>query len=246
MKLKIYDIEPLKNFFDMIFDSSSIIEMKLDQDKMSISLLNDSHIAFYNIIFDGAFFDEYDISEHGDSILIFVEDFYEILKSSKKDDVLTLATNDVFLICTFENNDNKRVFELPLAEDYRDTPVPPSIDYDGEFIVSLSDLKQPCADLDKIVRTDRFKMVVKDNQLNVVSPAESMTRYLQVIPIDSDVEATSTINLKYIQDLQKLSKISNEVILKIGNDIPLSWCMESYDGLVKVNGLIAPILEENE
>lgn len=246
MKLKIYDISPLKNFFDLIFDSSSEVELKLDQDKLSISLLNDSHIAFYNIEFDEAFFDEYSIEENGESVLIFVEDFYKILKSSNKDDVLTIETDDNSMKCIFEHDLNTRMFELPLSEDYRDTPQPPLIDYDGEFIVSLSDLKQPCADLDKIIKTDRFKMVVKDGEMDVLSPADVMTKYSQRIPIDTSIDATTTVNLGYIQDLQKLSKISNLVTLKIGDNIPLTWCMESYDGLVKVGGLVAPILEENE
>ena len=29
MLLEIYDIEPLKNFFDVIYDSASVVEMKL-------------------------------------------------------------------------------------------------------------------------------------------------------------------------------------------------------------------------
>lgn len=245
MKLGIYDINPVKNFFDLIFDSSSEVELKLDQEKLSISLLNDSHIAFYNIEFDKAFFEDYDVKDT-ESVLVFVEDFYKILKSANKDDVLTIETNDSFLICRFEHLGNERIFELPLSEDYRDTPIPPKLDYDGEFIVSLTDLKQPCVDLDKIVKTDRFKMIIKDSELNIVSPDDALTRYLQKISIDSDVEASSTVNLGYIQDLQKLSKISNEVTLKIGNDMPVTWCIESYDGLVKVDGLIAPILEEYE
>lgn len=245
MLLKIYDIKPLQNFFDLIFDSSHIVELKLDQDKMSISLLNDGNIAFYNIEFDKAYFDEYKIENGAESVLIFVEDFYKILKSATKTDVLTVETNDSYMICTFEHDLNKRVFELPLAEDYKDTPQPPSIDYDGEILVSLSDLKQPCVDLDKIVKTDKFKMVVKDNQLNIVSPTDTLTQYQQTIDINSDVVATSIINIGYIQELQKLSKISNEVILKIGDNLPLSWDIESYDGLIKVSGLVAPIMEED-
>ena len=49
MLLEISDIEPIKNFFDVIYDSASEIEMKLDHEKLTINLLNNGHVAFYNL-----------------------------------------------------------------------------------------------------------------------------------------------------------------------------------------------------
>ena len=245
MLIELFDISPLKNFFDVIFNTANIVEMKLGTDKLSISLLNDSHVAFYNLEISKEFFGEYDV-DNADSILIFVEDFYNILKSAGKDDVLYLESNESYLICRFEHDGNRRVFELPLADESYNSAVPPSIDYDGVFDVLLSDLKQPCNDLDKIVKTDRFKIVTQNQTMNVIAPAESMTQYNQIIRIDDDCQCNVIVNTSYIQELLKLSKISNTVTLHMGDNAPLSWNITSPDEFVKVSGLIAPIIEQED
>lgn len=247
MLLELFDIEPLKRFFDLIYDSANVVELKLDQDKMSISLLNNSHVAFYNLELAKDFFGDYEFRE-SESVLVYVEDFYKILKSSNKNDKLTLETqsNDAYLYCIFEREGNRRVFELPLAEDYGQSPVPPSIDYPTEFTIYLSELKQPVTDLDKIVKTDRFKMILKEDCLNVVAPSDAMTKYSNEILVDTDNKdsITSIYNIDYIGSLQKLSNISKECVIKIGDELPLTWIITSPDDLVKVSGLIAPIIED--
>ncbi len=245
MLLELSDITPLKNFFDIIYDTVQIIEMKLDQEKLSISLLNNSHVAFYSLEICKDFFINYQV-DGVESILVFVEDFYKILKSSNKNDMLTLETTESNLICIFERDTGRRVFELPLADDYGDTPIPPSIDYKGECTVLLSDLKEPVTDLDKIVKTDRFKILVSNNTLNVVAPSDSMTRYNLSINIDDTSDGYVTVNVEYINQLLKLSKIDKEVTFHFGDGLPLSWNITSYDELVKVSGLIAPIISEED
>jgi len=245
--LEIFDIEPLKRFFDLIYDSANMVELKLDQEKMSISLLNNSHVAFYNLILKKDFFGEYTV-DGAEVVSVYVEDFYKILKSSHKSDTLVLKSDDAYLSCVFEHEGNRRVFELPLAEDFGGSPNPPSIDYPAEFEIRLVDLKQPVDDLDKIVKTDKFKMTLIQDELNVVAPTDAMTKYSNTILVETDNADTSssTFNIDYISSLQKLSKISENVLIKIGNQLPCTWIIVSPDDLVEISGLIAPIIEEEE
>ena len=245
MRLEISDINSWKNFFDLIHDSTTIVELKLDQDKCGMSLLNNSHVCFYMIEYAKDFFDEYQV-DGVESVLIFVNDFYNIIKSANNKDVLELSTTESMLKIVLEHDANRRVFEIPLADDYGDSPMPPSISYEGAFSVPLKELKQPCVDLDKIIKTDRFKMNVSDGVLSILSPDDSLTNYTQTMSVDSDLVANATVNLNYILDLQKLNKISDTVIFSIGDNLPLTWNMTSPDMFVKVSGLIAPILEDNE
>ena len=186
MLLEIYDIEPLKKFFDVIYNTANdILEIKIDPEKLSIAILNKSHVAFYGLEISKDFFTKYDADN--DSIYIFVSDFYNILKSGRKDDVLTLSTNESYLDIVFENANNRRVFELPLADEIGASPVPPAIDYDNEFEVVINDLKEPVNDLSKIVKTDRFKMTVQDTQLVISAPLDSMTQYNDVISLENNI-----------------------------------------------------------
>lgn len=243
MLLEISDIEPLKNFFDVIYDSTTIIEMKLDQDAMTINLLNNGNVAFYNLTINKEFFIDYQIDD-AESIFIFVEDFYKILKSSGKDEMLYLESNDSYLVCRFENGVNRRIFELPLADESNGCPVPPSIDYDGTFDVNLNDLKQSIQDLDKIVKTHKFIIHTQENMMNITAPTDSMTSYSHTISVDTDEICNVIVDLKYMEQLLKLSKINKIVTFNMGSGLPLSWKIQSYDKLVNVSGLIAPIIEE--
>ena len=243
MLLEISDITAWKTFFDMIYDGSNIIELRLDQDKCKISLLNNSHVAFYDVEYSKDFFDSYEV-EDVESVLIFVEDFYKILKSSTKNDVMSLSSTDSNLIVTFENESNRRVFEIPLGEDYGQSPTPPSIDYQGSVMVSLEDLKAPVNDLDKIIKTDRFKMILDNNTLKIISPDDSLTQYKHEIDVESNNTGNVIINIDYISQLLKLDKVNKVVELKIGNGIPLSWNITSPLEDVRISGLIAPIIEE--
>lgn len=245
MLIELTDIEPLRNFFDIIYDSVNTVEMKLYPEKLSISLLNDSHVAFYNLEISKDYFLDYKIDDT-ESVLVFVEDFYNILKSSKNDIMLTLESTESNLICTFEGQNSRRIFELPLAEDYNDVAVPPSIDYDCVFNLSINGLKQSVDDLVNIVKTDRFRMALNDGSLNIVAPNDSLTRYNQSFEIDSEGYGNVTVDIKYIKDILKLSKINKIVELKIGDDMPVTWTVSSVDGLVTASGLIAPIIEQEE
>ena len=205
--------------------------------------MNNSHVAFYDVEYSKDFFDDYQVDDV-ESVLIFVEDFYNILKSSTKNDVMSLSSQESSLIISFENESNRRVFEIPLGEDYGQSPVPPSIDYQGSVMVSLEDLKAPVNDLDKIIKTDRFKMILNNNSLKIISPEDSLTQYKHEIDVESNNTGNVIINIDYISQLLKLDKVNKVVELKIGNGIPLSWNITSPMEDVKMSGLIAPIIED--
>ena len=244
MYIEVFDIAPLVTFFDMIFKDAEVVELKIRMDKISITLLNKGRIAFYGLEISKDFFDDYQVDEP-ENLMVFVEDFYKILKSATKDDVLYLESNDSFLICKFEHDNNRRVFELPLAETYNEVPNAPSLDYMGVFDVLLDDLKIPADDLDRIVKTNKFKIVTADSVMNIIAPSDAMTKYSQTVNIDNDCRCTVIVDNNYIKQIIRLSKINKVVTLKLGDNMPLSWEIKSPDELVTVNGLIAPIIEDD-
>lgn len=243
MFVEVLDIDPLVNFFDVIYNDSVEVNLKFSPENLKISLLNKGNVSFYNLEIGKDFFGEYLVDEV-EEIPVYVEDLYKILKSATKDDVLYLESNENYLICRFEHDNNRRVFELPISYDYTDIPTMPAIDYEGTFDILIDDIRQPSIDLDKIVKTNKFKIRTSESMMNIVAPLDAMTKYIQQVHIDSDVECVVIVDNKYIRELYKLSKINKVVTLSIGNSMPLSWNIISPDKLVSVTGLIAPIIEE--
>ena len=244
--LRISDISSWKNFFDLIFDSCTIVELKLDQKKCKMTVLDNGHVAFYDAEYSKDFFDSYQVDDI-ESILVYVEDFYKILKSAHKDDELVLESDGELLKIMLEHDGSHRVFELPLGDEFGSgVPPLPSIDYDATFDILLEDLKLPCADLDKIVKTNKFTMMTNNDELSIISPADSLTRYCQKIMIDENVSMKSVVDLKYIQQLLKLNKINKNIEFSIGGDVPVKWRIISPFEDVVITGLIAPIIEQEE
>ena len=82
--------------------------------------------------------------------------------------------------------------------------------------------------------------------MNVVAPKDSMTQYNQMIQINDECECNVTVNIEYIKEILKLDRINDVVTLHMGDNVPLSWNIESPDKYVKVSGLIAPIIEQED
>lgn len=89
-------------------------------------------------------------------------------------------------------------------------------------------------------------MVVSDDILSIISPEDSLTKYNQIIDINNVGSASTTVQLSYMLELQKLKDIDGTVTFGMGNDMPLSWNITSVDECVVCNGLIAPIIEQEE
>ena len=242
MIVTLSDINPLKSFIDLVYDSATTIKLVFSRDGLNINLLNNSHVCFYNANFQVDYFDLYDVEDY-EEIVVDAKDLYLILKSAKNSDILTIDFEEDNVRFIFESNGKRRNFTLSLIDELYNSPTPPSIDYDVDFVMDWSDLKQTTMDLDKIVGTDRFSITLNDTGVFVKSPADAMTYYNNQISTEAfDYTLSSTVNLDYMSILTKLSRIG-DLHLRIGNSIPVSWSVNGDS--VEYTGLIAPILEED-
>lgn len=241
MIVSMYDIDPLKSFVDLVYDSTDTIKLVFNNEGLRINLLNNSHVCFYNVEFKREYFEVYDINDL-EELIFDSKDLYMVLKSASKNDYLTIKSDEQDVIFLFESDDKRRQFSIGLIDELYDSPTPPAIDYDVDFIMDWSDLKQCCTDLDKIVGTDRFKFSLNNEGLFVSNTIGTMKDYKNQLNTVSYNEYSTIVNLDYMSILSKLSK-HGELHIRIGNNIPVSWSIDGYD--VSYNGMIAPIMEED-
>ena len=240
-----FDIVPFKSFIDLVVDSTKTIELMFNQNELTVSLLNNSHVCFYDAVFKKEFFDYYKV-DGAESIVVDTGDLFKILKSSKATDELQMESDDAHLLMRFESKDgNRRIFELPLIDLEYESPKPPQVPHDLDFLVEISKLIQCSSDLDKIVNTDRFKFVVSDDGVSVTAPDDSMTGYRCELDETIIGDCSVNVNTSYVSGLNKLSKVNGIVELGLGSNVPLSWKISSKTEDVVFKGLIAPIIEDN-
>ena len=72
-----------------------------------------------------------------------------------------------------------------------------------------------------------------------------MTGYNQTIHANITGDGEIIVNNGYISELNKLNKLNKNIEFKLGDsNIPLGWSINNEFDDIIINGLIAPILEE--
>ena len=246
------NIEQFKNFFDVIYESSSdALELRLFPDRMVCSVLDRSHARFFHAEFNEDFFDEYVIDDL-ESVVVDTDDIYLLLNTCNKTDTLSLEIDDPHMVAKISSeNGNSRVFEFVLPTDTVDIPSTPHLDLPFEFKCDIVNIKQSVDDITKITKIagqDLFVFNMINKELNITTSDEANTKYVNIIPVElkseSEFNVSSQFTLEFIKQLTKLNKISKEVTIKLGDDMPLFFTLEDALMSVKVSGLFAPRLSE--
>lgn len=248
VNIVIDQVEKFRTFFEVIYDmSSESLELQLHPDRMVCSILDRTKTRFFHVEYDASFFDKYDV-EDVDSVVIFIEDLYKLLKSCNRTDVISLEIKDPYLIAQVESDKgNKRIFEFVLSSDIVNSPVPPHAEFPVVFEMDVGDLKQSVKDI-KLVGTDLFTFMVNDETLTLTSSSDSSVNYANQIDIELDNPVANPISasftLDFIAQMTKFEKISKTVKLKLGDDLPLFYYFKDNLMDVTVTGMIAPRISD--
>lgn len=250
MQIVIDNIEQFKTFFDVIYDmSSDLVELQLFPDRMVCAMLDKTKTRFFHVEYKEDFFDEYIIDDVG-SVVVFVDDFVKLLKSSNKKDTLILEVNDPYLTAKIvTDKGNSRVFEFVLPSDVVQSPTPPHIDLVAEFECDVGDLKQSVKDIE-LIGSDLFTFVCDGKLLTVMTDRDIATKYANTIDVDYLKEMDETVSASftsdYVKQFLKFEKINKTVKLKIGQDMPVFYTFTDELMGVSINGMIAPRISSED
>ena len=247
MDLMIDNIAQFKVFFDVIYDmASELVELQLYTDRLVCAMLDRTKTRFFHVEYDIDFFENYNVTEEV-SVVVYVEDIHKLLKSANNSDILSLQVNDPYLVAKLESkNGNTRLFEFVLPSDFIDSPAPPHADFPVEFEVGVGGLKQGVKDIG-LLGSDLISFVVTGDKLTLNTSTEITTLYaseMDINTIKAD-NATASFTLDYISQMLKFDKISKNVRIKIGEDMPIFYYFNDDIMGVKVSGMIAPRISED-
>ena len=245
----ISNIEQFKNFFDVVYDvANEIIELQFFIDKMTCAVLDRGRVRFFYVEYESKFFDEYNVDDV-DSVCVFLQDMYNLLKLANKTDTLTLEFDDSKMSAQLESDGNRRVFEFTLPFEDTFSPKFPSDTLAVTLNLETSEMNQSVKDI-KLIGTDIFQFVISKDNISLMSDsttatdAFSSTKYAQVIEAEVDVDDVMSVrfNLDYIAQMLKFDKINKEVNIQI-DERALFYKFEDDIMGVCVRGMIAPRVE---
>ena len=241
MKLELYNPSIFKDVFDCI--SHIVDECKLEFDNlgMRINALDKSHIVFISLEFKYHLFDTYEVP-NPESVFIDTLQFLNVLKRCKNDNVLKMETNDNNLILTFEG-DATKTYHIRLIDNEYETPKPPAIVPPVKVNAPSNLIKDTLSDMELF--SENFKISVDEDYIRLFTDGQigdTEMKYLHGANIAEYVKSSYSIDK--VKDIFRCSKLSEEVELDIGNDMPIviTFRLVTGDGLVSF--LLAPRLEE--
>ena len=237
-------IDEFISFFDLIHDTCDTLRLNFNNDGLNVNVLNKSHVCFYELNVKKEYFIDYNV-EDIDEVIIDCAEYYNVLSKLKGYDTIVFNLEDGHLEILGLKEDNRIRFMISLIGADYSSPQPPKLEYNSWCEVQLSDLKNASDILEKVCKTDRFRIIYDETTgFQISSSNESMTGYNQTLMVNGDGQGEVIVNTSYLTELSKLKKINTIVKIRLGNTIPLSWSISNDFDDITANGLIAPIMEE--
>ena len=242
-KAELNDPNILKTSFDAISSIVDEVQIQVDSEGMRLDALDRSHITFVHLELHKELFDEYECDEP-EKINIDTEELMKVLRRAKAGDRLIITSDDANLILTFEG-EATRQFKIRLIDIEYETPQPPQIEYENEFEVPFSLLKDAIADID--IFSDKITFKVDEEKFIISSKGEfgdAMIEYYHGEKIKEP--AKSVYSLDKIREMLRADRFSETATINLGNDMPLKLTLKMPEDEGELSFLLAPRLEAEE
>lgn len=240
MRIELTEVGLFKSVFKNIGLLSDGVDFVFDEEQgLKIVMLDKSHIIYYSCHFMKSFFIDYEYELPG---------VYS-LDSSELGKVLRKCSGDE-LIMEFHDNEcvirnGTKTFTLTLLDvEANNNPAPPNLPYVYSVDVPYKHIKESLKDCDMYGNKVSFN--TKGHSLYLEGEG-MMGKYSNEYTSDKELETTnSTYGIEKIMTILGADKISDRIIVKGGNDMPLILEITNVAEDVKLEGLVAPVIGEVE
>lgn len=243
MFLELSDNSILKNCFEAICTIVDEVGIECDSDGMRLRALDRGHITFVEMDLKQELFDKYKC-ETPEKVNVDTGELMSVLKRCKTDDLLRINTDESNLKLIFEG-DSTRQFNLRLIDMGYESPTPPSVKTPVNLKLPVNVLSDFLDDMSLF--GENIEFIVDEDYLKCRSSGEfgdSIVEYLHGEQVTVALDSKFTI--PKIKDMLKARKLSDEVRLGLGDNLPLflTYIIGNNQGMLSF--MLAPRLEANE
>jgi proliferating cell nuclear antigen PCNA len=241
----IYIFNHLKHFTDKI-------NMNLDEDKMYIQGMDNSHICVYELTIKSTWFDKWDVKEtHNYGILLPM--FNKILQiCSDKQSIRIHSESDENLHIEYYSNEKgefNKFLEMPLLELDVDMLHIPDTDYQVDIEMNSKKFKSVIDELSNFNETlditcDETELVLEssssEGNMKVVIHIDD----IELLAVEEGKKVKASFGIKYIAQMCQFYKLASACAIYITEDIPILLKYEvTHDCTMKF--YLAPKISDN-
>lgn len=226
MKLTLADTRLLKESLSVISELVSEITFKVDGTMMHAIAIDPANVAMVEFKLLSAAFAEYQITDAKD-ISVNLESLKQIIRRAKPSDLLTLEIDEEKnrLVIKLQG-ETTRKFDLALLETAGREQRIPKLDFPVQIESNALFFNEAIEDMDVI--GDSVAIEVEQEQFTIKSEG-NLSSGKVTITTDQDTAITkqgeeivkAKYSLEYLKKIIKGAKLSNTVILNLGQDYPL-------------------------
>lgn len=240
MRIELTEVGLFKSVFKNVGLLSDGVDFVFDEEQgLKIAMLDKSHVIYYSCHFMKSFFIDYEYELPG----VYSLDSTELGK------VLRKCSGDELIMefheskCVIRNG--TKTFTLTLLDvEANNNPAPPNLPYVYSVDVSYKYIKESLKDCEMYGNKVSFN--TKGHSLYLTGEG-MMGKYSNEYTSDKELETTnSTYGIEKIMTILGADKISDRIIVKGGNDMPLILEITNVAEDVKLEGLVAPVIGEVE
>ncbi len=245
MRLTLAEPKLLKESISIISDLVMETKFRVGKDFIEIVAMDPANVAMVIFRMPSNSFAEYDVSE--DTVLSMnLQDFKQVLKRAKLNDVLTLEKADNKLKVILKEK-NTRTFYLPLL-DLEDKPLKiPELSAKASVSLTGVLLNEAVEDMDIVSESVTLTLNSKSFIISATGDlknADVVINKDENVKISADEEHKSKYSIEYLKKMIQGNKLVSTATLKFSNDYPLTLEYAEKDKL-SLTFILAPRVDND-
>jgi len=257
MELILDSVHDLKHIVDVYSSIVSTISFNCQDDKITLSGIDPSHISLLHVEFDGDRVSSYECSKPV-TLTLYSQTLHTILHTANTNDQIMIYTKDDSLehiLIILKNSERVQNYEVPLLTDDSEQMAPTDIDYSTIFKISSKTFYQTCSTLQKI-NCENIIFENPENTIIIKATSDICTSKTVLTPTEEDEKSNNSIDiikneyeieqefaLPYIGTFSKLHSITDTVSIHVAHHTPLLLQYEFNTGCAQF--YIAPKFMED-
>ncbi|AIF69077.1 DNA polymerase [Palaeococcus pacificus DY20341] len=239
-----------KDFADLIATASNLIDeaaFKVTNEGISMRAMDPSRVVLIDLDLPNTIFSKYDV-ESTETVGVNIDHFKKILKRAKGKDTLILKKGEENYLEIILQGTATRKFKLPLIDVEELELELPELPFTAKAVILGEVIKEAVKDASLV--SDSIKIIAKENEL--IFKAEGEIQEVEtkltledegLLDLEVEEETKSAYGISYLADMVKGIGKSDEVILRLGTEMPLQMDYPVRDE-GRLTFLLAPRVED--
>jgi|TARA_B110000967_G_C18887547_1_gene565021 proliferating cell nuclear antigen len=241
----IYIFNHLKHFTDKI-------KLNVDEDKMYIQGMDNSHICVYELTIQSSWFDKWDVKE-ANNYGIHIPMFNKILNICSDKQIIRIhsETEDSLHIeyHSEEKGEFNKFLEMPLLDLDIDMLHIPDTDYQVDIEMDSKKFKSIIDELSNFNETlnivcDETELVLESNSCEGNMKVVINMDDIELLAVEEGKRIEASFGIKYIAQMCQFYKLSSDCAIYITEDIPLLLKYEMADDCI-MKFYLAPKIKDD-